>query len=120
MFELNNNATSVGGSISPSTQVWEDMQVGTDHVGGPIYSSYKPATLGFDSCTLDAYKVWLEAASTGTSLTSITILDQASLNYRKFIGTATNPIFLTLRQRPKIETGIARGPWTVVVTGLQP
>lgn len=114
-FEINGLATSVSGSISPMSQHWIDIIVGVDHNGNNLYSSFKECELGFDSCTLEMHQRWLEAASVGTSLTSITILDQASLNLRTFNGP-----FLRPGQRPTIEAGVAMGPWSMIVSGLQP
>ena len=90
------------------------MVVGIDHLGAPIYSSFKEVELEFDGCALNLYKQWADLVATGTSLNTITILDQASMNYVAYSG-----IFLNYRQRPNIESGLV-GPWTLVLSNLQP
>lgn len=101
-------------SIAPSEQRWVDIIVGIDHENAPIYSSYKTVELDFDACSLALYKQWADLVATGTSLVTITILDQASLNYRAFSG-----IYLDYKQRPVIEAGLV-SPWSLVVSNLQP
>ena len=108
-FLLNGSAAS----IVPAVQKWVDLIMGVDHLGAPIYSSFKEVELEFDGCALASYKQWADLTATGTSLNTITILDQASLNYVAYSG-----IFLNYRQRPSIESGLV-GPWTLVVTNLQ-
>ena len=98
-------------SLAPYQQSWQDIVLGTDHTGRPVYAATKSARLEFDACTYASYQQW--AAFNGASLTSIQLL---SLDTGSFVSYSNAGIFLQIG-RPTFEAGYL-GRWSALINGI--
>lgn len=95
-------------SVVPYKQTWSDVVMATDHNGAAILSGFKVARLEFDSGTQANANQWLQFCNTGTSLTSLEMLNLDGTSFVSLSG-----VFLGA-DRPIFEAGYV-GPFTVIV-----
>ena len=97
-------------SIVPYKQTWIDSVYGIDHSGGPIVGAFKSCRLEFDAMTVGSMAQWLQFCNTGTSLVTLTILNQDASSF-----VALSGIFLSTDSRPTFEAAHS-GPFTILVS----
>ena len=108
-FLLNGSAAS----LAPFKQSWQDITFGQDHQGLNLFSSIKNCSLEFDNCSPALANQWTAFCNTGTSITSIQLLN---LDATSFVTYSNSGIGLQLT-RPPFESAYV-GSWSVLVTGI--
>ena len=108
-FTVNGSAAS----LAPYSQEWEDLVMGTAHDQTRILSGYKHCLLTFDSANATLVNQWGQFCDTGTSVVSVTILNQDQTSYVSFSGVA-----LSWERRPRLEQGLFMGPWSIRISGI--
>lgn len=84
----------IGASIAPQTVQWQDIQVGTDHQGAPIYSQYKNVIMRFSAASPTHARQWTDLADGASH--SLNILERDGLGY-----TTVSPVYIQLTEPPQ-------------------
>jgi hypothetical protein len=95
-FEIN----GVAMGIAPQEQIYQDIQIGTDHNGRPIFAAAKHVQLNFDQMSTSLYQQF--SALHGASLTSVQLLGIDSGSYTTYSNAN---IHLALTSRPTHMAG---------------
>ena len=103
---LINGATA---SLAPSEQTWRDVQIGKNLAGRTLYYPRKEVILTFDSCDLTLFQQWA-AVTSGGSISTLTMLSPDTSAFVAYSG-----VYLDFQQRPRIESLVAMGPWSILV-----
>ena len=98
-------------SLAPFSVQWNNILLGTDHNGAPIYSANHTVVMQFGAASTPFAQQWLNQASGGTSI-NLTVLDRWHVG--SAIGSAVN---MEITRPPMIE-GINAGPFTLTVRGM--
>ena len=100
-------------SLAPYQQTWQDIVLGRDHTGRPVYAATKNVQLQFDACTQASYNQWQQLH--GASLTSVQLLN---LDGTSFVTYQPTGLFMEIADRPTFEAGHV-GRWSVLIHGIQ-
>ena len=82
-------------SIAPQTVQWQDIQVGTDHQGAPIYSQYKNVVLFFPPASPPHAREWTGLADGASH--SINMTQRDGLGF-----TTVSPVYVQATEPPQL------------------
>lgn len=98
-------------SLAPFSVQWNNILLGTDHNGAPIYSANHTVVMQFGAASVTLAQQWLNQASGGTSI-NLTVLDRWQMT-----SAIASAVYLEITRPPAIE-GIHAGPFTLTVRGI--
>lgn len=102
-------------SLAPYSTQWVRIPVGQDHVGNPLYSGFANCVMLFDNAAPALYNQWQAFCNTGTSIQSITLLNQDASSYTTYSNSG-----ITLQMGlPNFESAYITS-WTITVNGITP
>ena len=108
-FQLNGTTPT----LAPYKQTWIDLMLGRDHTGLQIYSSIKNCLIEFDAADPTRMNQWQTLTNTGTSITSIALLNLDATSYVTYSNVG---IGLEMT-RPSFEAANVN-TWSILVTGI--
>jgi hypothetical protein len=97
-------------SLHPVSVQWQQIKVGTDHNGAPLYSANHTITMQFPPGSITHARQWLVQASGGTSI-NLYVLDKWQIG-----TTILSNVFLEVMTPPSIQS-INASEFTLAVHG---
>lgn len=102
-------------SLAPYSMRWAKIPMGQDHNGNTIYSGFMNCEMQFDNSAPAMYNQWQALCNTGTSIQSITLLNQDASSYTTYSNSGISLQMTT----PNFESAYITG-WTITANGIQP
>ena len=104
----------IGGTsvaLLPISQQWEYVALGENWDGSTTYARKKNVLLEFSDCAISAFKEGEDKC--GGSVASVDILGPDSLTFSQY-----NNVTLDMINRPKVQSVVVSGGWTIRISDI--